>query len=166
MVIWDFQNFEFLITTFSKTGIYGLKTGICYTHAKFWGNPSIFGPQIAQKTRKPYISKFWIPIFGSCRPSTKIKIPPLNSPLKTKSDKNKFCLKRPTSKFDLVWPDLTWPQPEIHPNVIKIIQWVSPLHSMGKITHKTCVAHSPFSSYFVMTFGDLTWPDLELCMAS
>ena len=49
------------------------------------------------------------------------KIPPLNSPSKTESNRYQFCSKRPTSKFDLAWPDLTWPKPELHPNVIQII---------------------------------------------
>ena len=29
-----------------------MKTSICYAYAKFWGNPSIFGPQIAKKKRE------------------------------------------------------------------------------------------------------------------
>ena len=69
MAISDFPNLEFLIPKISKktkflekpikniflikkNGIYVLKTGICYAHAKFWGSPSIFGPQIAPPKKR------------------------------------------------------------------------------------------------------------------
>ena len=76
MAMPDFQTFEFLIQffffkkpkflekpikktkrfmNFPKTGIYVLQTSICYAHAKFWGNPSIFSPQIAQKKREKHV---------------------------------------------------------------------------------------------------------------
>ena len=63
MAITEFQNFEFLIPKlfFRKTykkqflelnGIYVMKTSICYAHAKFWGDPSVFGHKIARKPAK------------------------------------------------------------------------------------------------------------------
>ena len=74
-----------------------MKTSICYAHAKFRGNPSVFG----QTPPKLHMTKN-IAIFRNSRPRTKTKIPPLNLPSKTESDRHQFCLKRPTSKVDLV----------------------------------------------------------------
>ena len=133
-----------------------MKTSICHAQPNFEAIRIFLLQNCHKKTRKIHKIKFVIAIFGSSRPSTKIKLPRLNSPSKTESDRHHFL--SPSPKFVLSWPDLTWPQPQIHPNVIQIISWVLPLHSMSKMTHKTCVTHSPFSSYFVMTFGDLTWP--------
>ena len=56
--------------------------------------------KLPNKPRKLHMKKL-IVIFGSSRPSTKIKISPLKLPSKTESDKYQLCLKRPTTKFDL-----------------------------------------------------------------
>ena len=58
--------------------------------------------ELPKKNGKTTYDKIVIAIYGSSRPSTKLKIPPLDLPSKTKSDRYQFCLKRPTSKFDLV----------------------------------------------------------------
>ena len=141
MAISYFQNFEFLIPKFSKTDIFWKpykKQKVFWIFKKpeymlwrlvfampmpnFEAIRQFVVPKSPKKTRKTCIqSKFWIAIFGSSRPSTKIKIPPLNSPSKTESDKYQFCFKRSNSKFDLVWPDLTCPQPELHAIMIQII---------------------------------------------
>ena len=61
--------------------------------------------KLPNKPRKLHMKKL-IVIFGSSRPSTKIKISPLKTPSKTESDRHQFCLKRQTI--------------ELHPNVIQI----------------------------------------------
>ena len=78
-----------------KNGIYVMKTSICYTHATFWGNPSVLGHRIAKNPRKLQMIKF-IEICGRSRLPIQIKIPPVNSPSKHESDRHQFCFKRPT----------------------------------------------------------------------
>ena len=50
-----------------------MKLSIFYAHSKFWGNPSVFGAKIAKQTAKTTYDKILMGIFGSSRPSTKIK---------------------------------------------------------------------------------------------
>ena len=40
-----------------------MKTSICYAHAKFWRNSSVFGHKIATQNAKTTYDKFFIAIF-------------------------------------------------------------------------------------------------------
>ena len=79
-----------------------------------------FWSQNCQTNRENYIwQKNWLhflEVLDHLQKNTTVKFA-----VKNWIDRHQFCFKRPTSKFDLVWPDLTWPQPELHPNVIQII---------------------------------------------
>ena len=48
-------------SNFQKTGIDVMKLSICYVHAKFWGNLSVFGLKIAKQTATTtYDKHFWL----------------------------------------------------------------------------------------------------------
>ena len=117
MVSSDFQNFEFLIQNFSKNRNFRKNLWIKKNKKFFWIKKKteymfwrlafampmpnfeairqFLVIKLPKKPRKPYISNFWIANFGSFRPSTKTKVPPLNLPSKTESDIDQFCFKRP-----------------------------------------------------------------------
>ena len=63
--------FFFVVSTYvitlarrASTDTYVMKLSICYAHAKFWGNPSVFGLKITKQTPKTTYDKnfdcnFW-----------------------------------------------------------------------------------------------------------
>ena len=57
--------------------------------------------KLSNKPQKLHMIKIVIAFFRSSRPSTK-KNTTVEFAVKTESDRHQFCLKRPTSKFDLV----------------------------------------------------------------
>ena len=131
MVISDFQFFDFLT---SKTLKYiFLKKSIKSTLFRIFKKPDemlcklistihipkirtthlFFYTQMVPKTDENYRSKFWNVFFGCYKLLTDIKIPSFDSAWKTASDRNPFKLQETNSKFDLSWPHMTWPWPEI-----------------------------------------------------
>ena len=136
MAVSEFPNLEFLVPKLNKyfffekhkkPSFYNKKTNICYEDQYLLCPCHIWSQSVSSwslncpKNAKTTYDKIFDCNFWKFYTIYKIKIQPLNSPSKTESDRHQFCLKKPTSKFDLVWPDLTWPQPELHPNVIQII---------------------------------------------
>ena len=96
--------------------------------------------------------------FGSSRPRTETKIAPFDSPWKLHHIDTFLGLNNQLQNLTSLDLTLTWPRPEIHPEVVHITYWVCLLNSMSKMTHKTCVAHALFYILFLVTWPDLTWP--------
>ena len=99
--------------SFEKTGIYVIVPTVFYLHTKFQIDTSFFGQVIAKKLFKNDDVKFSNSIFGNSRTRRAKRRPPLDSRDELHRIDTHFMQ---NINFE-IWPNLTWPWPDLHKNV-------------------------------------------------
>ena len=133
-------------------------------HAKFQVDIAIFGKLMAQKPHPLMTSFFETAILSISSHRTETKMVFLESWDQIGSETHIFYSKIPIWKFDRRWPEVN------SALLCRWLAWAAKLLNgfdfwiiRAKVTVKSCVACPKKECLTLVTFHDLSWPDLDPC---